>query len=78
MGFIEHLQIETKINYSAALANQCDLRSATPTGSGAASDSEERCRPSTPSTHVKMGSNTSSVALRVVGNDEKGTQCLGI
>jgi hypothetical protein len=27
---------------------------------------------------VKMGSNTSTVALRVVGGDEKGTQCLGV
>jgi hypothetical protein len=27
---------------------------------------------------VEAGSNTSTVALRVVGGDEKGTQCLGI
>jgi hypothetical protein len=26
---------------------------------------------------VEAGSNTSTVALRVVGGDEKGTQCLG-
>jgi hypothetical protein len=26
---------------------------------------------------VEAGSNTSAVALRVVGGDEKGTQCLG-
>jgi hypothetical protein len=28
--------------------------------------------------HVEPGLNTSTVALRVVGEDEKGTQCLGI
>jgi hypothetical protein len=28
--------------------------------------------------HVQPGSNTSTVALRVVGGDEKGTQCLGV
>jgi hypothetical protein len=28
--------------------------------------------------HVEAGSNTSTVALRDVGGDEKGTQCLGI
>jgi hypothetical protein len=27
---------------------------------------------------VEAGSNTSTVALRVVGSDEKGTQCLGV
>jgi hypothetical protein len=27
---------------------------------------------------VKMESNTSTVALQVVGDDEKGTQCLGV
>jgi hypothetical protein len=27
---------------------------------------------------VKAGSSTSTVALRVVGGDEKGAQCLGI
>jgi hypothetical protein len=27
---------------------------------------------------VEVGSNVSTVALRVVGDDEKGTQCLGI
>jgi hypothetical protein len=27
---------------------------------------------------VEVGSNTSAVALRVVGGDEKGTQCLGV
>jgi hypothetical protein len=27
---------------------------------------------------VKAGSNTSSVALRVVGGDEKGTHCHGV
>jgi hypothetical protein len=27
---------------------------------------------------VKAGSNTSTVALRVVGGDEKETQCLGV
>jgi hypothetical protein len=27
---------------------------------------------------VEAGSNTSTVALRVVGGDEKGTQCLGL
>jgi hypothetical protein len=27
---------------------------------------------------VEAGSNTSSVALRVVGGDEKGTQCLEV
>jgi hypothetical protein len=27
---------------------------------------------------VKAGSNTFTVALRVVGGDEKGTQCLGV
>jgi hypothetical protein len=27
---------------------------------------------------VETGSNTSTVALRVVGGDEKGTQCLGV
>jgi hypothetical protein len=27
---------------------------------------------------VEAGSNTSTVALRVVGGDEKGTQCLGV
>jgi hypothetical protein len=26
---------------------------------------------------VEAGSNTSSIALRVVGGDENGTQCLG-
>jgi hypothetical protein len=29
-------------------------------------------------TRVEAGSNTSTVALRVVGGDEKGTQCLGL
>jgi hypothetical protein len=28
-------------------------------------------------TRVKVGSNTSTASLRVVGGDEKGTQCLG-
>jgi hypothetical protein len=28
--------------------------------------------------HVAAGSNITSVALRVVGGDEKGTQCLGV
>jgi hypothetical protein len=28
--------------------------------------------------HVEAGSNTSTVALRVVGGDEKGIQCLGV
>jgi hypothetical protein len=28
--------------------------------------------------HVKVGSNISTVALQVVGGDEKGTQCLGL
>jgi hypothetical protein len=27
---------------------------------------------------VEAGSNTSTVAIRVVGGDEKGTQCLGV
>jgi hypothetical protein len=27
---------------------------------------------------VEAGSNTSTVVLRVVGGDEKGTQCLGV
>jgi hypothetical protein len=27
---------------------------------------------------VEAGSNTSTVALRVIGGDEKGTQCLGV
>jgi hypothetical protein len=27
---------------------------------------------------VEVGSNTSTVALRVVGGDEKGTQCRGV
>jgi hypothetical protein len=27
---------------------------------------------------VEAGSNTSTVALRVVGGDKKGTQCLGV
>jgi hypothetical protein len=27
---------------------------------------------------VKVGSNTSTVALRVVGGDEKGTRCLEV
>jgi hypothetical protein len=26
----------------------------------------------------EVGSNTSSVTLRVIGGDEKGTQCLGV
>jgi hypothetical protein len=30
------------------------------------------------SARVEAGSNTSIVALRVVGGDEKGTQCLGV
>jgi hypothetical protein len=30
------------------------------------------------SPRVETGSNTSTVALRVVGGDEKGTQCLGV
>jgi hypothetical protein len=29
-------------------------------------------------TRVEAGSNTSTVALQVVGSDEKGTQCLGL
>jgi hypothetical protein len=29
-------------------------------------------------TRVEAGSNTSTVALRIVGGDEKGTQCLGV
>jgi hypothetical protein len=29
-------------------------------------------------THVEVVSNTSTVSLRVIGGDEKGTQCLGI
>jgi hypothetical protein len=29
-------------------------------------------------TRVEAGSNTSTVALRVVGGDEKGIQCLGL
>jgi hypothetical protein len=29
-------------------------------------------------TRVEAGSNTSTVALRVVGGDEKGTQCLEV
>jgi hypothetical protein len=28
--------------------------------------------------YVEAGSNTSTVALRVVGGDEKETQCLGV
>jgi hypothetical protein len=28
--------------------------------------------------YVEVGSNTSTVALRVVGGDAKGTQCLGV
>jgi hypothetical protein len=32
----------------------------------------------TPEPRVEAGSNTSTVALRVVGGDEKGTQCLGV
>jgi hypothetical protein len=28
--------------------------------------------------HVEAGSNTSTVALQVVGGDEKKTQCLGV
>jgi hypothetical protein len=27
---------------------------------------------------VEAGSNTSTIALRVVGGDEKGTRCLGV
>jgi hypothetical protein len=27
---------------------------------------------------MEAGSNTTTVALRVVGGDEKGTQCLGV
>jgi hypothetical protein len=27
---------------------------------------------------VEAGSNTTTVALRVLGGDEKGTQCLGV
>jgi hypothetical protein len=27
---------------------------------------------------VEAGSNTSTVAMQVVGGDEKGTQCLGV
>jgi hypothetical protein len=30
------------------------------------------------STRVEAGSNTSTVALRVVGAEEKGTKCLGV
>jgi hypothetical protein len=30
------------------------------------------------SSRVEAGSNTSTVALRVVGDDEKRTQCLGV
>jgi hypothetical protein len=30
------------------------------------------------SSRVEAGSNTSTVAVRVVGGDEKGTQCLGV
>jgi hypothetical protein len=30
------------------------------------------------SSHVEAGLNTSTVALRVVGGEEKGTQCLGV
>jgi hypothetical protein len=30
------------------------------------------------SSHVEAGSNISTVVLRVVGGDEKGTQCLGL
>jgi hypothetical protein len=30
------------------------------------------------SSYVEEGSNTSTVALRVVGGDEKGTQCLEV
>jgi hypothetical protein len=29
-------------------------------------------------THLEAGSNTTNVALRVVGGDKKGTQCLGV
>jgi hypothetical protein len=29
-------------------------------------------------TRLEAGSNTSTVALRVVGGDENGTQCLGL
>jgi hypothetical protein len=29
-------------------------------------------------TRVEAGLNTSTVAMRVVGGDEKGTQCLGL
>jgi hypothetical protein len=29
-------------------------------------------------TSVEAGSNTSTVALRVLGSDEKGIQCLGV
>jgi hypothetical protein len=28
--------------------------------------------------HVEVGSNTSTVALRIVGGEDKGTQCLGV
>jgi hypothetical protein len=31
-----------------------------------------------PHPRVEAGSNTSTAALRVVGSDEKGAQCLGI
>jgi hypothetical protein len=31
-----------------------------------------------PQSRVEAGSNISTVALRVVGGDEKGTQCLGV
>jgi hypothetical protein len=30
------------------------------------------------SNRVEAGSNTSTIALRIVGGNEKGTQCLGV
>jgi hypothetical protein len=40
--------------------------------------SEDRREVEVEDEHVEAGSYTSTVALRVVGGDEKGTQCLGV
>jgi hypothetical protein len=35
-------------------------------------------KPTKSHARVEAGSNTSTVVLRVLGGDEKGTQCLGV
>jgi hypothetical protein len=75
---------------SVSIAAHATMEYSMPSLSNSCTATEERCFLCGPcrsyimswalksSPRVEAGPNTSTIALRVVGGDEKGTQCLGV